>query len=1094
MIMTQEANVVPTALNQQRLWFLDQLFPGSPAYNLHVAYALSGPLHLSALEQGLNEIVRRHDALRTTFVNIGGEPMQVIAPALRLEMPVVDLQALSQDERQAEARRLATDETTRPFDLAKGPLARMKLLRLAHQEHVLLVTMHHIISDGWSLQVFARELSALYNAFAGGELSPLPPLPSQYADFAIWQRQRLQGQRLEEQLAFWRKRLAGAPPVLPLPTDYPRPPVQSFEGAQQSLMLSAPLTDALGSLSRQEGVTLFMLLLAAFQTLLCRLTGQDDIVVGAPIAGRNRTNVQALIGFFVNTLVFRTDLSGEPSFRDLVQRVRTFAIAAYGHQELPFERLVQELQVERDLTRNPLFDVMLNFADQPWTSLQLQGLQVQPVDLSERIARFAMTLYATRRAAQLELQLVYQRALFAAQRLKGLLDQLRYLLEQIVADPEQSIRSYSLVTPETRAVLPDPSRALDEPPQTLVADVILAWAERAPQQPAISQGGRSWTYSELAARTELLARTLVAMGVRRGDVIAVAGAPSFGLIASLLAVLRSGGVLLTIDRDLPKRRQQLMLQEAGAKYMLAVGGLNPEELGLEAASGLRVLSVDATQGEPISREATWNDKAVHLPEVDPEDAAYIFFTSGSTGVPKGVLGCHKGLSHCLAWQRATFAVGPQDRTSQLISLSFDAVLRDVFLPLTSGATLCLLDDNHSPGSADFWRWLTRERISVLHLVPSLAEFWITHASETASLPNLRWLFFTGEPLNESLVRRWRSVLPPRAGIVNLYGPTETTLIKCFYVIPEALESDVQPVGRPLPHTQALVLSETGRLCGLGEPGEIVLRTPFRTRGYINAAEEQRRRFIKNPWRDDAQDWLYRTGDRGRYRADGVLAILGRLDDQVKIRGVRIEPDGVAAILAKHPAVRACCVIARKDAGGQTSLTAYVVTSPSDTPTEAGLKSFLSLHLPPVMIPAHVVFLDDLPRLPNGKVDRRQLMNLSPVSSEPQASLMAPRTPIEKTLASIWAEILGIKSVGIDQNFFELGGHSLLATQVISRVHSAFHVALPLRQFFETPTVAGLAMAITQRQAERESAVVDGLLAELEGYSDEEAQRLLADET
>jgi amino acid adenylation domain-containing protein len=1095
--MTQEANVVSIALNQQRLWFLDQLSPGSAAYNIHAAYALSGPLHPKALEQAFNEVVRRHDALRTTFVHVDAEAMQVIAPTLKLEMPIIELQGISEEERQTEARCLATEEARRPFDLAQGPLARMKLLRLAGQEHVLLVTMHHIISDGWSLQVFARELSTLYDAFAIGGVSPLPPLPIQYADFAVRQRQRLRGQLLERQLAFWRQQLQGAPPVLPLPTDYPRPPVQSFEGAQQALLLSATLTNALRTLSRQQGVTLFMVLLAALQTLLSRLTGQDDIVVGTPVAGRNRTDVEALIGFFVNTLVLRTDLSGNPSFQELLQRVRTFAIEAFGQQELPFERLVEELRLERDLSRNPLFDVLLNYSDQPWASLRLRGLRVRPVELSDRIARFAMTLYATRREDQLELQLVYQRALFGAERMKCLLDELHFVLEQIVEAPQRSIQLYSLVTPERRVMLPDPSIALDEPRQTLVTDVFMAWAERTPQQPAISQGQQTWTYSALAARTEHLARTLVAMGVRCGDAVAVVGSPSFGLIASVLAVLRSGGVVLTIDCDLPSQRKQLMLQEAGARYIIVVGNLRPEELGLEleGALGLHVLTVPATQGHPISREAARDHESVDLPQVTPEDAAYIFFTSGSTGVPKGVLGCHKGLSHCLAWQRETFAISPQDRVSQLISLSFDPVLRDIFLPLTSGATICMPEDKNSLGPEDLWHWLVQERISVLHTVPSLAEFWGSHVPEGMSLPSLRWLFFTGEPLREHLVRRWRSLLPRGAGIVNLYGPTETTLVKCFYRIPKEISSGVQPVGRPLPHTQALVLSENGQLCGIAEPGEIVLRTPFRTRGYINASEEQRWRFIKNPWCDDPQDWLYRTGDRGRYRPDGLLEILGRLDDQVKIRGVRVEPDGVAAILARHPAVQACCVVARQDSSGQTSLVAYVVAAPQDALTIPQVKSFLSLHLPPVMVPGHAVLLDYLPRLPNGKVDRQALASLSQVRSEPKAAFVSPSTPVEKMLATIWADILGLAQVGIHDSFFELGGHSLLATRVISRVRTTFQVALPLRRFFEDPTVAGLAVAVTEHQAESvKSDTLDSLLAALEGYSDEEAQRLLDEET
>jgi amino acid adenylation domain-containing protein len=1065
------AGASPLSFAQQRLWFLDQLQPGSPAYNVHTALALSGRLDVTALERSLNEIVRRHEALRTTFTVVDGQPLQVIAPRLTVSVPLLDLQALPLGEHQVQVNQLAVEEAYGSFDLGQGPLFRTKLLRLAQEEHVLLLTQHHIISDGWSLGRFARELSILYEAFAAGTPSPLRELPIQYADFAVWQRQWLQGEILNAHLASWKARLDGVPHALNLPSDYPRPSVQSFKGAQQTLVLSPLLSEALTAISRRCGVTVFMTLLAAFQLLLQRWAGQDDIVIGCPIAGRIRPEIEELIGFFVNTLALRTDLSGNPSFRELLSRVRTVALEAYAHQDLPFEKLVEALHLERDMGRNPLFDVMLNFANRPWGTFALKGLTVQALELDEPISRFPMTLYANLQDDGLRLRPVYQRALYSPESMACVLPQLRHLLAQIVEAPERPIASYSLVTPESHSLLPDPRVALEEPPQALVTNMFLAWAQWTPAQPAVSQGGQTWTYGELAERAEILARALCAAGVRRGDVVAVSGQQGFGIVVSLLGVFLSGGVLLSIDLRLPSQRKQLMLHEAAAKYVIWVGAQAAGEAWLTGSSAHHILEVDASRGQLVRTAEDLSLAEVKLPELSPEDAAYIFFTSGTTGVPKAILGCHKGLSHFLSWQRETFAIGPQDRQSQLISLSFDAVLRDIFLPLMSGATLCLPEglDHLEPGA--LLSWLDQERISILHTVPSLAEFWLCNVPAQVSLRTMRWVFFTGEPLTDALVRRWRAVFPDAAAIINLYGPTETTMVKCFFPIPAEVTPGIQPIGRPLPQTQALVLEGNGRLCGIGELGEIVLRTPFRTLGYLNAPEEMREQFRPNPFRNDARDLLYYTGDRGRYRPDGTLAILGRpdgtlailgrLDDQLKIRGVRVEPHEVAAQLARHPDVQACFVTGQHTDAGQPSLVAYVVSPEPPRVTASQLRSYLGKQLPAAMLPASFVFLDHLPRLPNGKVDRRRLPAPDRVRPTIEGTCVPPRNSVEQVLAGIWAEILQLDRVGVHDNFFELGGHSLLATRVIARLRHTFQVDLPLRLLFEHPSIEALAVTIEE---------------------------------
>jgi amino acid adenylation domain-containing protein len=1047
----------PLSFAQQRLWFVDQLEPDSPLYNIAKVVRLNGALDVDALQKAFHTVIARHEALRTTFAAVEDNPVQIIAER-PVKLAVIDLSTWPEAKREAEVDRLLTAEARRPFNLSQDLMLRATVLRLGEQAHVLLIVMHHIASDGWSMGILLRELVALYAACCLGQPVPLPELPLQYADFAVWQRHWLQGERLERQLAYWRQQLQGLP-VLQLPTDRPRPAVQNYQGARQSLMLPQSISDSLKALSHREGVTLFMTLLAALQTLLHRYTGQEDIVVGAPVAGRTRTEAENLIGFFVNTLVLRTDLAGNPTFRELLGRVRETALGAYTHQDLPFEKLVEELNPQRDLSRNPLFDVMLNMTDSPQTELTLPGLAVGFSELTGPMSKFLLTLYVEQTGSELNLQLAYQSAVLCAERVTCMLQQFHCLLEQIVAAPEKPIGSYSLATPESRSLLPDPSAVLPEPGCELVTNLFAVWAHRVPAQVAVRQGELTWTYDQLAVRAKTLARALRATGVRRGDVVAVLGRRSFGFIVSVMAVLLSGGVLLLIDRHLPPDRQRLMLREANAKHLLLIDSTRPEGSWDQALSPLSVTAVDPHCGWPLDSERDPQLEAIPLPDPAPDDAAYIFFTSGTTGVPKGVLGCHKGLAHFLAWQRQEFAVRPQDRCAQLTSPSFDPVLRDIFLPLTSGATLCLPQAGGDLGTDWVLPWLEHEQISLLHTVPALAQSWLSSCHETVSLRAMRWVFFAGEPLPEALVRRWSQAFPEAGGIVNLYGPTETTLAKCFYRVQAEPSAGVQPVGWPLPATQALVFRENNQICGIGEPGEIVLRTPFRSLGYINASEENHGRFVKNPFRDDEKDLLYYTGDRGRYRPDGSLEVLGRFDDQVKIRGVRVEPDEVAAILSRHPAVGSCAVLAARDEQDHPFLTAYVVPAWRHEATIPELRAYLGKQLPAVMIPAAFVLLEQLPLTPNGKLDRRALPTPGQIRSEPEEAFVVPRTLVEEEVARVWAEVLGLVRIGIRDNFFALGGHSLLATQVISRLRKLFQVEISLRRFFETPTIAELATTI-----------------------------------
>jgi len=880
-------------------------------------------------------------------------------------------------------------------------------------------------------------------------------------------------------------------PILELPTDYSRPAVQTHRGDHCSLQLSRELNSSLNALSHREGVTPFMTMLAAFTILLHRLSAQDDIIVGTPIAGRNRIETEGLIGVFLNTLVMRTDLSGNPPFCDVLDHIRTTTLDAYVHQDLPFEKLVEELRPKRDLSRTPVFQVMLNMLNLSYNSIERPESREDMIELD---SKFDLTLYVSPNDDGMILDLVYNADLFEGLRMTEMLEQMRYLLEQIVEDPEKSICLYSLCTPRSAPFLPDPGAVLPEPDYPSVTSMFLSHVDRSPNHPAVLQNGEGWTYKQLSESVYHLTFVLKSRGIEKGDVIAVTGPKSFGTIAAVTAVLFSGRVLLSLDQNLPGLRKSLMCREAKAKLLLHIGELNDGGLWSREIFQADFLIVDEDTGFAVNVERSSDLSQTGLPEIYPDDAAYIFFTSGTTGVPKGVLGCHKGLSHFLTWQRDTFAVGPQDRCAQLTGLSFDVVLRDILLPLVSGATLCLPEESDGAISGKVLSWLESEGITLLHTVPSVAQSWLDSVPPGIRLGSLRKVFFAGEPLRESLLRKWRDAFPGPDQIINLYGPTETTLAKCFHVLPSEIMSGIQPVGRSLPETQALVLSENGQLCGIGEVGEIVLRTPFRTLGYVNNPQEQQRRFVRNHFRDDLNDVVYYTGDLGRYRPNGLLTILGRLDDQVKIRGVRIEPDEVAAVLERHPLVRSAVVTARKNNQEEYSLVAYVVFSGQGKITVSELRSHLSKQLPDYMMPSVFVVLDSLPLTPNGKVDRKSLP--APESGRPdlEVSFVAPRTPIEEVLAGIWCEILGLNQVGVHDNFFELGGHSLLATQVMSRLRKVFEIEIPLRTLFESPTVEKLASALLQREGERERLEKRAaLLLKVAELSEDEVNTLLAEQ-
>ncbi|HET6976590.1 MAG TPA: amino acid adenylation domain-containing protein [Pyrinomonadaceae bacterium] len=1004
---------------QQRLWFFDQMQPGLAIYNIPAAIRFSGSLNLAALEGALREIVRRHEVLRATFISINGEPQQVITSVENFTPALVDIN-------ESESDRLIEAEAHHPFDLSHGPL-RVTLLRATEDEFVLLITVHHIASDGWSGDVFIREIAALYRAYEAGEPSTLAELPVQYGDYAAWQREWLSGPLLHEQINYWKQQLASAPAVLELPTDRVRRGVQSYRGGSESQVLSSDLRVRLEELSRREGVTLFMTLLAAWQMLLHRYTNQQDVVVGTPIAGRTRGEVEGLVGFFANTLVLRTEIDGELSFRELLRRVREVCLGAYSNQDLPFEKLVEELQPERTLSHNPLFQVFFNKFSVSTQSLELPDVTTELLLPAELGAKFDLSLYVIEQGDVNRLELTYNADLFESSRIAEMIQQFNDLLGQIVDEPNSALASFSLITSRAKEYLPDPTLPLAPTWSGAVHELFVKQAQRTPAQTAVVDSQRAWSYRDLDRRSNQLARDLQAKGVRSNDVVAVNAERSARLVCALLGVLKAGAAFMILDPANPDSYLNECLRVAQPRYRLELNEID---------------------------ELRNSDDEIEV-QVGPNDLAYIAFTSGSTGTPKGIAGEHGPLAHFVAWQAHTFDRHAGDRFSMLSGLSHDPLLRDIFTPLSVGATLCIPETVAGGRLGD---WIAEHKISVMHLTPPTLQLLqeISHKKaqnapkQERVFPELRYAFFGGDTLTMCDVALLRD-LAPQVECVNFYGATETPQAMGFFVVNATPER--VPVGRGIDGVQLLVLNHAGELAGVSEAGEICIRTPYLSRGYVGDDELTEARFVADSFGEAAEVRIYRTGDRGHYLPDGNVEFLGRMDREIKVLGHRVDPQGIEAALQANASVSDAVVVARESVSGDTSLVAYVV---GDINTSE-LRAYLKDKLPPYMIPAAFVILDTLPLTPNGKVDFSGLP--VPDSDERETSFVAARSPIEEVLCGIWSDLLGRRQIGVHDNFFDLGGHSLLATRLISRVRDAFQVDIDLRSLFETPTVAGLAERI-----------------------------------
>jgi amino acid adenylation domain-containing protein len=1056
-------NTLPLSFAQQRLWFIDQLQPGSGTYNMANALRLIGPLKITALERCLNEIIRRHEALRTTFgKNDAGEPVQVIAPELSISLQLDDLSMLPGAKRESYATSLTAFEAKRPFDLSRGPLIRARLLRLTAEEHVLLFTMHHIISDGWSMGVLVHEVGVVYSAYAQNQQSPLPELPIQYGDFALWQRQWLQGQTLEEQLTYWKQQLGGERPLLALPTDHPRPPVQGSSGANELFDFPIELTDELRKIGYREDATLFMTLLAAFQVLLYRYTGQTDFLIGSPTANRNRPETENLIGFFVNTLVLRADLHGNPTFRELLRRVQKMALEAFAHQDLPFEKLVEELQPDRDLSRNPLVQIVLALQNTPMGSLDLYGLTVAPHAFEWDASRMDLEFHLNETPAGLTGLLAYNTDLFEKQTIQRLLEHFATLLEGIVANPDQRISELPLLTSRERARLLFDFNDTKKDPATAQAihELFEAQVKHRPEAAAVEFEGQTITYAELENRSNQLAYYLRARGVGPETIVALLLERSPDQIIAILAVLKAGGAYVPIEVSYPRERRAFVLQDSGAKLLLTHAELS---VGL-TVDGLEVVALDEER-DTIAEES----EARLESGVAADNAAYMIYTSGSTGQPKGVLVNHRSLINSIL---TMLDVCDEPFTGTIIQMSyaFDGSLLGIFCALSTGARVTLCSEGQQGDGEQIARLISASRTSHLWLVPSFYSMLLELAAPEQLEP-LRAVYVGAEALPSQLVQRHYQVLP-QTHLFNIYGPTEAAIWCTAHQCQRQDEEQLVPIGRSASNMQLYLLDKYLHPVPIGVAGRLYIGGVGLARGYWNRPELTAEAFIPNPFSSESGERLYWTGDIARYLENGELVWLAREDEQVKVRGYRIELGEVETALAEISWVRNAVVLARANDAGDRRLVAYVVAADADGHLSAphgSLREQLKAKLPEYMIPSAFVFLEKLPLTTSGKVDRRALPEPDPGQDTSTQNFVPPGTPVEKELAKIWSDVLKIEKIGVNDVFFDLGGHSLLATQLISRVSESFNVDLAVRTVFEAPTIAELALRIeTAKNAAKES--------------------------
>jgi amino acid adenylation domain-containing protein len=1033
---------LPLSFAQQRMWFLSQLDGESTSYNESFQLRIVGKLSVTALEKSINEIIRRHEVLRTNFPTVEGVPFQVIRPNLNLSIPVIDVQNFTETT----VQKIITQEVNKSFDLGTEPLIRATLLQQDPESHLLLITMHHIIIDGWSMGVFFKELEALYPAFIQGKPSPLQELTIQYADFALWQREWLTKEVQDKQLEYWKQQLAGAPPLLELPTDYPRPPEQTFAGASVEFHIDADLTSQLVTLSQKSGVTLFMTLLTAFAVVLHRYSGQDDICIGSPFANRNRREIDTLIGFFVNTLVLRTQWSGNPSFSQLLEKVRSVVWDAHAHQDIPFEQVVEALKPERSLGYNPLFQALFVLENFSLDTLELPDISLTPEIIDRGTSKFDLSVSAWQTKKGLKGFWEYNSDLFASDTIRRMIGHFQTLLAAIVKDPQEKVRDLPLLTESERhqLLVEWNNTHTDYPQDKCLHQLFEEQVEKTPDAVAVVFENQQLTYQQLNSRANQLAHYLQSLGVKPDTLVGLCVERSLEMAIGVLGILKAGGAYLPLDSEYPQDRLSFMLEDAQVSVLLTqkhlIEKLPQHQAKLVCLDEIWEKIAQNNQNNPRSEV-----RACHL--------ANLIYTSGSTGKPKGVMVEHKGLCNLAQAQIQTFGIDSDSRVLQFASFSFDASIWEIIMAFGSGAALYLgTKDSLMPGKA---------------LIEQLRNCGITHITLPPSalavmpveeLPALQAIIVAGEACAVELMKQW-SV---GRNFFNAYGPTEASV--CATIAKCSDQDEKITIGRAIANVEIYILDKYLQPVPVGVPGELHIGGIGLARGYLNRPELTAERFISHPFHNPKSKIqnpkLYKTGDLARYLPDGNIEYLGRIDNQVKIRGFRIELGEIEAALSEHEDVQICCVVARVGNSGEKCLVAYVGTQKDAALTTSELRQFLVDKLPGYMLPSAFVILNSLPLTPNGKVDRRALPN--PDLHQEISDYVMPNTEIETIIAGIWQQALGREEVGIYNNFFELGGHSLLLVKINQKIQDKLGVELAIVDLFNYPTVQSLSQYLINK--------------------------------
>jgi amino acid adenylation domain-containing protein len=1073
--------VAPLSLAQQRMWLFEQLEPQYSINNVTRALRLHGELNSTALGNAIAALIQRHEILRTTFEieDVDAEQhIHATAPSAFTSVNLTDFSASRQKE---EVTRLATEEAQHSFDLTRLPLMRALLIRVGHREHVLMITLHHIISDGWSMGIFSRELEVLYDSALGGEAAQLPELPIQYADFAEWQRRWLQGPEITPLADYWTHALTGAPRLM-LPFDRPYSKTNDYRAERRSLQLPPELTRDIKRLAHEENCSLFMTVLAGFNALLHRYTGENDIVIGAPVSGRHdNTHIQESIGFFVNTIALRTDLSHNPTFRQLLGRVRKTALAAYQHSALPFDKVVELLRPDRHDLRNPLFDVMINLHEAAWHEFKLAGLEVEEWHPAEPLTDVALSLDLSLQGKHLELNFNFQTALFDEWRIDNMLANLYTLLEGCATDPDCKLSDLPLLSEQERHTLLvawNDTQA-DFPADTTIPELFERQVHATPDGTALIFENRKFTYAELNAHANRLAHLLLAAGIAADQTVALLMNRSHEVMVCILAVLKAGGAYMPLDPKHPPQRLKTIIEDAAPKVLLTSA--------MHRATAKDIFAGKIIQTTDLPFDARTSDSTNPNVSRRPEQLAYVLYTSGSTGAPKGVMVQHDAvISLAFALQSRVFDHSQRHpfKVSLSTALTFDASVQQ-WIRLLWGDCLVILPEGMNVDPKLFVAALRTQAVDVLDCTPTQLRLLFAEGLFEGHGEYPEIVLCGGEAVDQALWDKASSI--PRVRFYNVYGPTECTVdATCCRIDPRL---PTPSIGRPHANVRAYILDVNRNPLPIGVKGELWLGGIGVARGYLNRAELTRERFVKDPFGDDPHARLYKTGDLARYLPDGNIEYLGRADYQVKMRGFRIEPGEIETVLRRQAMVKDCVVIMREDAPGDQRLSAYVIPA-GDGIEVPSLMRVLKTNLPDYMVPADIIPIDAFPLTSSGKIDRKALP--APVRDRWQATeFIAPRTPYEIRVAAIWAQTLSVPRPGIHDNFFDLGGHSLLAIRVMARINRDFGIQLPLRELFQNPNIEGLVQAIIKNKSQSiaETALMD-VLTELENISDAHAERLL----